>query len=104
MPLRLATLLTAVLLAIPSWGGETKVAQKQRGKVAGQDDKRARATQQQTYVASVRAQCQALDPTPNCSRYQAEQGGQRSCEMEFLPMFGSLRFGIAGEYHRLCRR
>jgi hypothetical protein len=72
MPLRLATLLAVVLLAIPSWGGDTKVAPKQRGKDSHAEEE-ARAAQQRAYEESIRAQCQALDGTPNCSRYQAEQ-------------------------------
>jgi hypothetical protein len=80
MPLRLATLLTVVLLAVPSWSGDTNVAPKQRGKET-QAEEQARAAQR-AYEESLRSQCMALDGTPDCHFYQAEQQRQLRKRME----------------------
>ena len=71
MPLRLATLLTVVLLAILSWGGETKVAPKQRAKESRAEEQ-ARAAQR-VYEESLRRQCLAAGDTPDCSEHRREQ-------------------------------
>jgi hypothetical protein len=71
MALRLATLLTILLLAIPSLGGEAKVAPNQHGKVVGRDDARA-AAQEQAYQKSLEAGCQAAWGT-DCTQHSLEE-------------------------------
>jgi hypothetical protein len=74
MPLRLATLLTIVLLAIPSWSGDTKVAPKRRGKDSHAEEQ-ARAAQDRAYQESINAQCRAAWGT-DCTQHSLEENRQ----------------------------
>ncbi len=71
VPLRLATLLTVVLLPVPSWSGETKVTPKQRGMRDGVDNAQNRAPQDQAYLKSLQNQmCRAPKLAPDCTQQE----------------------------------
>ena len=69
VPLRLATLLTVVLVAVSLRGGERMAAPQQRDEVAGPDPAQVAVAQHEADEERRRAFCETLDGTPDCSDF-----------------------------------
>lgn len=74
MQLRLGTLLTVVLLVIPSWGDKAKPSPQKQGTCEMQ----CREAQAQAYLKALEVQqCQVAGRTPDCMEQALEEQGRK---------------------------
>jgi len=73
VPLRLATFLTVVLVAVSVRGGEMMAVPQHRDEVAGPDLAHAPVAQQEAYEERRRVFCETLDGTPDCNDFAQKE-------------------------------